>query len=67
MGEVDQKYYGESGGLEGDGVGPRAGRSGLWRDIVKIGLDIDKIGVGRLGWLIEGDDVRGFGGGNRIG
>ncbi|GJY90539.1 RNA-directed DNA polymerase, eukaryota, reverse transcriptase zinc-binding domain protein [Tanacetum coccineum] len=54
-----KSIYGESGGLEGDGVGPRAGRSGLWRDIVKVGLDIDKIGVGRLGWLIKGDGVRG--------
>ncbi|GJX96354.1 cysteine-rich receptor-like protein kinase [Tanacetum coccineum] len=27
--------YGESGGLEADGVGSRMGRSGIWRDIIK--------------------------------
>ncbi|GJT65335.1 reverse transcriptase domain, reverse transcriptase zinc-binding domain protein [Tanacetum coccineum] len=32
-----------SGSLEADGVGSRVGRSGIWRDIVKVGVDIDKV------------------------
>ncbi|GJY77619.1 reverse transcriptase domain, reverse transcriptase zinc-binding domain protein [Tanacetum coccineum] len=42
---VIKSIYGESGGLEADGVGSRVGRSGIWRDIVKVGGDIDKAGI----------------------
>ena len=42
---VIKSIHGESGGLEVDGVGSRVGRSGLWRDIVKVGLDIEKVGI----------------------
>ena len=43
---VIKSRYGKSGGLDVDGVGSRVGRSGLWCDIVKVGLDIDKVGIG---------------------
>ncbi|GJR51531.1 hypothetical protein Tco_1402052 [Tanacetum coccineum] len=42
---VIKSIYGESGGLEADGVGSRVGRSGIWRDIMKVGGDIDKAGI----------------------
>ncbi|PWA80255.1 reverse transcriptase domain, Reverse transcriptase zinc-binding domain protein [Artemisia annua] len=43
---VIKNIYGINGGLVDNGVLRELGGSSVWRDIVRVGIDLDKIGVG---------------------